>query len=147
MLKNFPIWAWNSAWWYTQFQNSFHGLILHLIWTLQWSLLNVRIWTFSWVWHEHCNGLFNIRNLVSSLILFQNHINIFFVWYYSLHLIWEEMEAIKKFWDGEICLICLVYACFFKHQSLSMLISLMLIKKEFMNFKLVPITDKDRKLT
>ena len=48
------------------------------------------------VWYEHCNGLFNIRNLVSSLILFQNHINIFFVWYYSLHLIWEEMEATKK---------------------------------------------------
>ena len=37
--------------------------------TLQWSLLNVRTWTFNWVWHEHCNGLFNIRNLVSSLIL------------------------------------------------------------------------------
>ena len=48
-----------------------------------------------------------------------------FVWYYSLHLIWEEMEAIKKFWGWKICL---VYAYFFKHLSLSILISFMLIK-------------------
>ena len=40
-----------------------------LIWILQWSLLNIWIRTFNWVWHEHCNGLFNIRNLVSSLIV------------------------------------------------------------------------------
>ena len=59
--------------------NSFHGLILRLTWTLQWSILNVRIWTFNWVWHEHCHvnsvwheQMFDMnteRNLVSSLIL------------------------------------------------------------------------------
>ena len=38
-----------------------------------------------------CSGLFNIRNLVSSLILMFFCVILFFS-----HLIWEEMEAIKK---------------------------------------------------
>ena len=49
------------------------------------------------------------------------------MYYYSLQLIWEEMEATKKFWDRKIWLI---YAYFFKHLSLSILISFMLIEKE-----------------
>ena len=49
-------------------------------------MLNFKTHFMVWncIWHEDCNGLFNIRNLVSSLILI------------TLHLIWEEMEAIKK---------------------------------------------------
>ena len=101
-----------------------HGQILRLIWTLQWSLLNVRIWTFNWIWHEHCNGLFNIRNLVSSLILMFVRIclcdTILYTWFGN------KWKRLKKFWGRKICL---VYAYLFKHLSLSMLIRFMLIKK------------------
>ena len=97
--------------------------MLRLIWTLQWSLLNVRIWTFNWVWHEHCNGLFNIRNLVSSLILMFVRIflcdTILYTWF------GKKWKRLKKFWGWKICL---VYASVF-NLSLSMLISFMLIKK------------------
>ena len=134
------MWAWNYAWWYAWFQNSFHGRILRLIWTLQWSLLNlriwllnVRIWTFNCVWHEHCNGLFNIRYLVSSLLILMFFRiclcnTILYIW------IGKTWKQLKKFWSWKICL---VYAYFFKHLSLSMfisfmLISFMLIKKECM---------------
>ena len=124
MPKIFLIWAWNYAWWYASFQNSFHGLILRLTWTLQWSLLNVRIWTFNWVWHEHCNDLFNIRNLVGSLILMFVRIclcdTILDTWFGKK---WKRLE---KFWGWKIYL---VYAYYFKHLSLSMLIDFMLIKK------------------
>ena len=96
--------------------------------TLQWSLLNVRIWTSNWVWHEHCNGLFNIRNLVSSLILMFVRIclcdTILYTWF------GKKWKRLKKFWGWKICL---VYAYFFKHLSLSMLISFMFIKKEYFN--------------
>ena len=55
------------------------------------------------------------------------------MWYYSLHMIWEEMETIKKILRVENMLrICL----FFKHLNLCMLISFMLIKKEFILSKL-----------
>ena len=48
-----------------------HFMVWYCVWyeQLQWSLLNVHIWIYNLVWHEHCNGLFNIRNLVSGLIL------------------------------------------------------------------------------
>ena len=92
-------------------------LILCLIWTLQWSLLNVWIWTFSWVWQEHYDGLFNIRNLVRSLILMFGRIclcdTIIYTWF------GKKRKRLKKFWGWKIWL---VYAYFFKHQSLSMLI-------------------------
>ena len=39
----------------------------------------------------------------------------------------KKWKRLKKFWGWKICL---VYAYFFKHLSLSMLISLMLIKKK-----------------
>ena len=109
-----------------------------LIWTQQWSLLNIRIWTFSWVWHKRCNSLFNIRNLVSSLILmFYNHIyyfpflmflHILFVCVILLLYTWfgKKWKRLKKFSGWKTCL---VYAYFFKHLRLSMLISFMLIKK------------------
>ena len=61
-----------------------------------------------------------------SILMFQNHINILCV-ILSIHLIWKEMEAMRKFWGWKICL---VYACFFKHLSLIMLITFMHIKKE-----------------
>ena len=100
-----------------------NGLILHLIWTLQQSLLNVRIWTFNWVWHENYNGLFNVGNLVSSLILMLVRIclcnTILYTWFGKK---WKQL----KFWGW---IICLVYAYFFKHLSLSMLISFLLTKK------------------
>ena len=127
MLKIFPIWAWKYAWWYTLFQNSCRGLILSLIWIMQWSLLNIWIWKFNWVWHGHCDGLFNICKIASSLILmFHNRINIFvcdnilFTWF------GKKWKRSKKFWDWKICL---VYAYFFKKLSLSMLITFILIKK------------------
>ena len=50
------------------------------------------------------------------------------MWYYSLHLIWEEMEAIKKILRLENMLRIYVY--FVKHLSVSILISFMLIKEE-----------------
>ena len=98
--------------------------MLCFTWTLQWSLLNVQIWTFNWVWHEHCNGLFNIRNLVSTLILMFVRIclcdTILYTWF------GKKWKRLKKFWGWKIWL---VYAYFFKHLSLSMLIRFMLIKK------------------
>ena len=107
------------------FKYSNLNIQLSLTWTLQWSILHVRIWTFSWVWHEHCNGLFNIRNLVSSLILMFVRIclcdTILYTWF------GKKWKRLKKFWGWKICLI---YAYFFKHLSLSMLISFMLIKKK-----------------
>ena len=87
--------------------------------------LNVRIGTFNWVWHEHCNALFNIRNLVSSLILMFVRIclcdSILYTWF---GMKWKRL---KKFWGWKTCL---VYAYFFKHLNLSMLISFMLTKKK-----------------
>ena len=87
--------------------------------------LNVRIGTFNWVWHEHCNALFNIRNLVSSLILMFVRIclrdSILYTWF---GMKWKRL---KKFWGWKTCL---VYAHFFKHLNLSMLISFMLPKKK-----------------
>ena len=93
-------------------------------WTLQWSLLNVRIWIFNWVWHEHCNGLFNIRNLVSCLILMFVRICLYDTILYT----WsgQKWKRLEKFCGWKICL---VYAYSFKHLSLSMLKSFMLIKK------------------
>ena len=85
---------------------------------------NIRIWTFNWVWHEHCNGLFNIWNLVSSLILMFVRIclcdTILYTWF------GKKWKRLKKFWGWKICL---VYAYIFKHLSLSMPTSFMLIKK------------------
>ena len=125
MLKIFPIWAWNYVWCYASFQNSFHGLILHPSRTLQWSLLNIRIWTFDSVWHEHFNSLFNIQNLVSSLILMFVRIylcdTILYTWF------GKKWKRLKKFWGWKICL---VYAYFFKHLSLSMLYKLYAYKKK-----------------
>ena len=111
------------------FKSHFMVWYCGLIWTLQWSLLNVwiwllnvRIWTFNWVWHELCNGLFNIRNLVSSLILMFVRIclcdTILYTWF------GKKWKRLKKFWGWKIWL---VYAYFFKHLSLKML-----IKKECM---------------
>ena len=73
-----------------------------------------------------CNGLFNIRNLMSSLILMFVRIclcdAILYTWFE------KKWKRLKKFWGWKICL---VYAYFFKHLSLSMLVSFMLIKKEY----------------
>ena len=120
---------------------------LRLIWTLQWLLLNVRIWTFNWVWHEHCNGLFNIRNLVSSLILIFPKIYlcdtiVTFMWYLCDTWFGKKWKRFKKFWRWEICL---VYAYFFKHLSLSMLISFMLTKKWVCLNKPVPSSSRSFK--
>ena len=86
-----------------------------------------------WVWYEHCNFLFNIRNPVSILILMFVRIclcdAILYTWF------GKKWKRLKKFWGWKICL---VYAHFFKHLSLSMLISFMLIKK-----RSVPIGNKN----
>ena len=90
-------------------------------------ILNFKTHFMIWycVWYEHCNGLFNIRNLVSSLILMFVRIclcdTILYTWF------GKKWKRLKKFWGWKICL---VYAYFFKHLSLSMLTSFMLIKKE-----------------
>ena len=98
-----------------------------VIWTMQWSLLNIRIWTFNWVWHEHCNDLFNIRNLVNSLILlFLNHIYNFLCDTILHSWFGKKCKWLKKFWGWKICS---VYAYFFKHMSWSMQISFMFITK------------------
>ena len=94
-------------------------------------ILNFKTHFMVWycVWYEHCNGLFNIRNLVSSLILMFVRIclcdTILYTWF------GKKWKRSKKFWGWKICL---VYAYFLKHLSLSMLISLMLIKKECMTY-------------
>ena len=98
-----------------------------VIWTMQWSLLNIRIWTFNWVWYEHCNDLFNIRNLVNSLILiFLNHIYNFLSDTFLHTWFGKKCKRLKKFWGWKICS---VYAYCFKHMSLSMQISFMFITK------------------
>ena len=70
------------------------------------------------------NDLFNIRNLVSSLILMFVRIclcdTILYTWF------GKKWKWLKKFWGWKMCL---VYAYFSKHLSLSMLISFMLWKK------------------
>ena len=62
------------------------------------------------------------------------------MWYYSLHLIWEETEAIifRRLEN------MLVYSYFLKHLSLSTLISFMLIKKSLQSQLITDnfITDK-----
>ena len=84
--------------------------------------LKVWTWTFNWVWHEHCNGLFSIRNLVSSLILMFVRIclcdTILYTWF------GKKWKRLKTFWGWKICL---VYAHFFKHLSLSMPVSVNLL--------------------
>ena len=87
-------------------------------------ILNFKTHFMAWycVWYEHCNGLFNIRNLVSRLILMFVRIcfcdAILYTWF------GKKWKPLKKFWGWKICL---VYAYFLKHLSLSMLISFMLI--------------------
>ena len=72
-----------------------------------------------------CSGLFNIRNLVSSLILIFVRICLCdTILYTSIGKKW-------KLWGWKICL---VYAYFCKHLSLSMLISFMLINKKECTF-------------
>ena len=84
------------------------------------------------VWYEHCNGLFNIRNLVRSLILMFVRIclcdTILYTWF------GKKWKRLKKFWGWKIRL---VYPYFFKHLSLSMLISFTLIKKSVPEFSWV----------
>ena len=90
-------------------------------------MLNFKTHFMVWycVWYEHCNGLFNIRNLVSSLILMFVRIclcdTILYTWF------GKKWKRLKKFWGWKICLIC---AYFFKHLSWNMLVSFILIKKE-----------------
>ena len=89
-------------------------------------MLNFKTHFMIWycVWHEHCHDLFNIRNLVSSLILMFVRIclcdTILYTWF------GKKWKWLKKFWGWKMCL---VYAYFSKHLSLSMLISFMLWKK------------------
>ena len=84
-------------------------------------ILNFKTHFMVWycVWYEHCNGLFNIRNLVSRLILMFVRIcfcdAILYTWFE------KKWKLLKKFWGWKICL---VYAYFLKHLSSSILVSL-----------------------
>ena len=110
--------GWTSI--YLRFSQFEHEIMLD-------GMLNFKTYFMVWyfVWHEHWSGLFNIRNLVSSLILMFARIclcdNILYTWF------GKKWKWLKKFRG---CKIYLLHAYFFKHLSLSMLISFMLIKKK-----------------
>ena len=91
-------------------------------------MLNFKTHFMVWycVRYEDCNGLFNIRNLVSSLIQCFRIILTFFCDTTLCTWFGKKWKGLKKLWGWKICL---VYAYFFKHLSLSMLIRFMLIKR------------------
>ena len=94
-------------------------------------MLNFKTHFMVWncIWHEDCNGLFNIRNLVSSLILMCVRVclcdTILYTWF------GKKWKRLKKFWGWKISL---VYAYFFKHLSLTIRYKLYGYKKSVCHF-------------
>ena len=94
-------------------------------------MLNFKTHFMVWncICHEDCNGLFNIRNLVSSLILMCVRVclcdTILYTWF------GKKWKRLKKFWGWKISL---VYAYFFKHLSLTIRYKLYGYKKSVCHF-------------